>query len=68
MSKINIMNCIVYLARKERSHVTKIRALLINEKYDYTCNLRDILYTCSLIHLLTKMARSQLHIASPLLR
>ena len=29
ISKINILNCIVYLARKERWHVIKIRALHI---------------------------------------
>jgi hypothetical protein len=29
ISKINILNCIVYLARKERYHVIKIRALVI---------------------------------------
>ena len=29
ISKMNILNCIVHLARKERWHVIKIRALLI---------------------------------------
>ena len=29
ISKINILNCIVYLARKERWHVIKIRALVM---------------------------------------
>jgi hypothetical protein len=29
ISKINLLNCIVYLARKERWHVIKIRVLLM---------------------------------------
>ena len=31
ITKINILNCIVYLARKESWHVIKIRALLITK-------------------------------------
>ena len=35
ISKINILNCIVYLARKDKWHVIKIRALLMRNKFKY---------------------------------